>query len=233
MNTVAPFRVVQVKKKVIPFFNEDAEQLLNDANQELSAAIRFDEIEQWRVYKSKRNQALNYIESLKKDYYTDLLNNSPDMWSTVKRITGFAKQAIPTRIAVDNIMVSSPVKIAKKFNIFFYEKIQKIRSGFKKTNMTPTQVLEKLVPRPESTFTLPLISIKECEAIILKMKSSHSVGFDVLTSRILKQIPDITAVYLTHMINSSIRQGKFPTILKVSRIIPICKPGKDSTKLES
>ena len=50
---------------------------------------------------------------------------------------------------------------------------------------------------------------------------------------ILKQIPQLAAIALTHIINTIIRTGTFPDCMKISRVIPILKPKKDKNSLRS
>ena len=50
---------------------------------------------------------------------------------------------------------------------------------------------------------------------------------------ILKQIPQLSAIALTHIINTIIRTGIFPECMKISRVIPILKPKKDKNLLRS
>ena len=47
------------------------------------------------------------------------------------------------------------------------------------------------------------------------------LGHNGISSRIVKLAPDLISVYLTFAINISIRQGYFPKILKVTRILPL------------
>ena len=64
------------------------------------------------------------------------------------------------------------------------------------------------------------------------MKCSKTTGHDSISSRILKLAPDHFAIYLTHAINVSIREGYFPKILKVARILPLSKKDKSKSSLE-
>ena len=68
---------------------------------------------------------------------------------------------------------------------------------------------------------------------ILKMKTSNACGFDQMSSRILKMIPQMSALWLTHLTNCMLRKGKFPTILKISKITPIKKPMKPANQMTS
>ena len=185
-NSISPPKVIQIKKNHVPYHNEDARNLLKDADIQLGVAIARDDINEWRCFKNKRNQALNYINQLKTDYFTSVLNNSKDMWSSLKKLTKSNISGMPTRVNVNGVMTSSPAKIANSFNDFFFSKISKIRSGFSKARISPIEVLEKVIKKPTTTFTLPPITVKQCEFIITNMKSSHSVGFDGITSRMVK-----------------------------------------------
>ena len=64
-------------------------------------------------------------------------------------------------------------------------------------------------------------------------KNSSSTGYDAISNKILKKIGREMAPILAHLINSIVRTGIFPNCLKVSKIIPIQKSGKDPTNIES
>ena len=155
------------------------------------------------------------------------------MWKTVKQLNKGDKSCTPTSISVNNKLVSSPEKICDAMSAFFYNKIIIIRQGFLKSRMDPIEIFKKLIPRCESEFKLPLITIKETQDIICKMKRSNTTGYDSISSRIIKIIPEITSVYLTDCINATIREGIFPTCLKITRILPISKPGLPVTEMSS
>ena len=65
------------------------------------------------------------------------------------------------------------------------------------------------------------------------MKKSKSTGCDNISSFFIKKIPRIAAVAITHLFNRIIEIGKFPLILKQAKVIPVLKPGKDYTRMES
>ena len=46
-------------------------------------------------------------------------------------------------------------------------------------------------------------------------------------------IPEISSLWLTHLTNNMLRTGKFPTIIKVSKITPIRKSKKPQNLVES
>ena len=46
--------------------------------------------------------------------------------------------------------------------------------------------------------------------------------------RAVNEMPHFIAIHITHLFNSRIDSGKFPEALKVTKILPLKKPGKDS-----
>ena len=155
------------------------------------------------------------------------------MWKTVKSLNKNDKGSTPTSIVVNNKLVSSPGKMCVALNGFFHNKILKIRQGFQNCKMDPIEILKKLIPRSNSEFKLPLITRDETRDIIYKMRRSNTTGYDSISFRIIKIIPDITAVYLTHFINASIRASVFPKCLKITRILPKSKPGLSLDQMTS
>ena len=103
---------------------------------------------------------------------------------------------------------------------------QDIREKSTDSNIDPIEILGKLIKKPDKKFALPKISYEETYKIILKMKLSGSSGLDEIDSKIIKMVPKVTAMMMTHLINSIITTGIYPDILKISRILPILKPGK-------
>ena len=93
--------------------------------------------------------------------------------------------------------------------------------------MDPIQILQKTMPKPKSTLTLNKITYNQTLKIIKEMKTSNSVGVDNVSSRTLKLIPNQSAMYITHIINCIIVHKTYPEILKISRILPILKQGKN------
>ena len=65
------------------------------------------------------------------------------------------------------------------------------------------------------------------------MKATNACGYDGLNFLIIKMIPQIISLWLTHGMNQMIRKGIFPKTLKIARITPIKKPMKNPVLKES
>ena len=64
--------------------------------------------------------------------------------------------------------------------------------------------------------------------IISKMKPKSSSGLDNISCRLMKDISDINAIPLTLLINQSLQSGIFSDKLKIAKVVPIFKAGKDN-----
>ena len=171
------------------------------------------------------------IDKFKTEYFINLFKKSRNLWKTVSGLNKSDKGSTPVSVIVNNKLESSPSKLSVAFNAFFYNKIVKIRQTFTKCLMDPIEVLALLIPRAKTSFILPLITIKEVQDIIYKMRRSNTSGFDRISSRRIKIIPEITSIYLTDAINATIRTSTFPNCLKISRLLPISKPGLPSDQI--
>ena len=229
INKLAPGKIVQLKGQFIPFMNTEIKDQIIASNEALTEAINTKELEKWRLFRSARNQVYKIIEFFKKEYYQAMLNRTKTLWRTTKLITNCDNSSLPRKVIVNGKTESSPKIIADKMCEFFQSKIEAIRNSFSESAIDPIWLLSFLIPRPQCKLRIPEISVKQTEQLIMKMKCSNTCGHDAISSRILKIMPDIISPFLTHAINTSIRNGIFPDILKISRILPISK--KDKSKL--
>lgn len=82
---------------------------------------------------------------------------------------------------------------------------------------------------------LPLrpTSPRELSRLISTMKSNKVPGFDLITPKILKELPRKGLVFLTTLINASLRTSYIPALWKISQIVMIHKPGKPTDEASS
>ena len=70
---------------------------------------------------------------------------------------------------------------------------------------------------------------KEVKKIISKLRNSNSTGVNDIDTKTIKLIAADVLPALTHIINLSIAQSEFPSIWKVSKVIPLLKKGDSLT----
>jgi hypothetical protein len=73
----------------------------------------------------------------------------------------------------------------------------------------------------------------EVQEVINSLNPKKSSGYDLITGKILKELPTIRIKYLTQLFNAVLLKGYFPAQWKVAQIILILKPGKPLNGLTS
>ena len=77
-------------------------------------------------------------------------------------------------------------------------------------------------------------STKEVKAMIANnINPKKSPGFDLITGKMIRELPQKGIQLFTYISNAILRTGYFPKQWKIAQIILILKPGKDATQVAS
>ena len=227
VNKIAPAKLVQYKAKEVEYLNDETRDMKKESEERLTEAIKYNKNEDWNHYKNLRNR---YRRMIKKGYdiaMKGILSRPKEMWRLVSNQVKADKVTTPKSIIDKGETITSTKKLAQIFDDHFVEKIEKMQSEFTHTDKDPIEILELLVEKPQDRFELKEISLKRTYEIINNMKTSKATGFDDVNSLVMKEIPHITSVWMTHLINCIVRKSRFPAVMKITRILPICKPKKN------
>jgi hypothetical protein len=92
-------------------------------------------------------------------------------------------------------------------------------------NKNPTYCLSKISHNPFPNIKLSNTSTKEIERIIKSIRVKNSLGYDGITTKIIKvSVPNISSP-LNYICNKAVRSGTLPTRLKYSILKPLFKKG--------
>ena len=233
LEEISPSKVIQCTKSYEPWKTRDTTEIQRITEKQLEHAIETSDIEEWRLFQSMRNQANKFLEFTKRTFYIERFARAGNVWKEFRQFQGQEENKSPIKIINDGKEVTSPKKLCTIFNDFFIHKIETIQSKFNPNDDEQMQILEKLIDKPTSTLELESITVDEMYKAINRMKTSTSCGFDQISSKTIKLIPEMTSLWLTHLLNNMLRTGIFPKILKISKITPIRKPNKPMTMKES
>ena len=103
----------------------------------------------------------------------------------------------------------------------------------------PEEIENKLIPPKKhfshylkdpanNTFYMSPTNAREVEQKLKTLKTNKAVGPNSIPTKILKTYSKSLSKPLSELINLSFAQGKFPTILKIAKVIPIPKKGDKS-----
>jgi len=73
----------------------------------------------------------------------------------------------------------------------------------------------------------------ELVGILKKLANNKSPGHDLISNKVVKNLPLKAIVHLTHIYNAALRLSYFPTTWKASIIVTVLKPGNPPKKPSS
>lgn len=177
---------------------------------------------------TNKNMFINYTKRLKKiiqltrraqNNYSikSSTNTSKATWNIINNAKPqFPKHSIDI-IKENDKIISNPLDIAIKFNNYFIDKIQPLEASG--NNVPITSYIQS---SKDSIFVLPSIPT-DIHKIIKGLKTTNSVGYDGISTRVIKYVSEVICAHLSHIINLCITSGVYPDALKISVIKPIHK----------
>ena len=147
------------------------------------------------------------------------------LWRTIKGIDGRAKREEENvAITFNGISFSSSKQLATKFNQQFNTSKLGRHTSSRETRVVTREAKRKSLEMAQSfTSDLVMKAIKSC-------RNSKAFGPDKLSIFHLKHLGPRAIEYITALFNLSVTTCQIPAIWKSSLIIPIPKPGKDTSQ---
>ena len=98
------------------------------------------------------------------------------------------------------------------------------------TNIDVTEFLHQThqLELPISKFTKG-----EVRSVIQNLAQRKAPGYDLITTKIMKELPEEGIIYLTHLYNQILQRGSVPPQWKVAQILMVLKPGKSAENITS
>ena len=158
-------------------------------------------------------KSLTPIKSVRDD------TTAKGIWRLVKQKACWLKSLSPTALKHgDNEYTTSPTKIATLLNEFFINKVKNIRDSLRPrpTDIDPLLILRNVTSRWNQYNNVPIFELEPVDSqtvrkIILSLKNSGAECREGLSNNIIKKSVNILTHPLTHLINSIIATGEFPT----------------------
>ena len=231
LDRMAPIRTIQVRENYAPWLSGQTKQIMAERDLAQKIAIQSKSDDDWVIFKRLRNQVNRILKSEKRNWRRAKFklcedeNDSKQIWKNVKSYLNWTTSGAPTQLFHDGRLENRPIGLAECMNNFFINKIETLRNNLEASEADPHSNLQKLMSNRDCTFKLQPVHPDMVGKLICNLKNSGSVGLDFLDTKIIKLAsPEITPA-LTHIINLSIRQSKFPTQFKKAKVVPLHKRG--------
>lgn len=172
-----------------------------------------------REIKNLKNEETNsYLRSLTYEKDTDY-----SLWKTTKRIKSPIIQIPPIKVNNGSWVRSNEQKAEA-----FADYLEAIFQPNEVQESEPVQEIEETEDQ-EINLTSVVEVIKE----IKEINAKKAPGFDLITGKVLKELPKIGIKKLTTLINAAFRIKYVPKVWKFAEVIMIPKPGKPPNEITS
>ena len=164
-------------------------------------------------------------------YYLDkcceFKSNTKALWNVINKVARESKDksCVIGYIKDGDISYNKPKQIAKVFNDDFSNVGLKYAKAIKNSKKSINSYLLALSQNVKTLFWTPVTPGK-LRKIITKLPSKRSSGYDNLDNCLLKEISPCFLNKLVYLFNKSLRDGIFPTGMKLAEVIPLYK-GKE------
>ena len=227
LDKLAPVRTIQVRRKYIPWLSQETKLLMQQRDQAQIRAARTKSQEDWRNFKSIRNQVTRRLRTEESCWQGKKLKNcsgSPsEQWQQVLGWLGWKSSGSPNQLFHAGRLLNKPSEIADCQNEYFVNKVQQIRDNLPGQVSDPLTKLRFLMRNRHSSFTLQAVHPDTVGKILASLKNSKSCGLDTIDTFSLKLAAPYITPALTHIVNLSIATQTFPTMWKTAKVIPLYK----------
>ena len=190
--------------------------------------------EDWKLYRSLRNQVTAQIRKAKCNYNKKLIQDNSDnplkaFWMTMNKILPNKKKyRVPSDTNTDGNLITNRNKIANAFNSYFIGSVGRLTAplGFPNKDQgtyISSVFLNKLT---KTSFKFIPVSTNFTFEFLRKLEVRKATGLDQMPARLMRDAAAEICNPLTNIINVSLETGYVPREWKVARVVPLFKSGK-------
>ena len=184
------------------------------------------------IREASYKQALkSYKKALRKsrsNYYHEKIFkadcNSKKVWQVINEAMNRKQKVESGKIQLikDGQLITNDYEVASCFNDFYINFGPELAKTVPKADVPVDQLL-KTISKPNDQFSFRDMSCAEITEIISSLKPKTSSSADKIPNKLILEIKAYIANIFTYIINKSFKEGKFPTVLKIAKLIPLFK----------
>ena len=232
LNRLSPKKTIVAKKLSKRWISPEIKAELMERTRLHNRAKQTGDQEDWRRYKTWRNQLRNKMRRAEDTFTRDWLNQDDEKtkWHRVKTMAGLdsankSEMEIKTNYGVTK---SGPI-LSSFMNNFFKEKVQKLKAktnpNVEESNKYTRKYLENNRPLFQDGFHFKTVSISQLKKHVKALSNTSSIGVDDIPTYIVKTFSNVLLSSILHVVNLSITKAQYPDLYKTGYISPIPKKG--------
>jgi len=236
LNVMAPFKRLTKKElsaQQKPWITKDIFQAMKIRDDLLKVYVK-EKDQQARTeahikYKRQRNIVVSMLKRSKRLYYSKyFLENKHNIRKTWDGITSILKQNKKSKNFPAQVMnqkgslTKAPKDIATAFNSYFSSIGKSLDANIPNSN---NSFMKYMPPFTAQSIFLNPTDPSEIVDLINALSVSKACGPSSIPTNLLKAGSSFLATPISYMINQSFNLGIFPSVLKLSKVIPVYKSG--------
>ena len=225
-----------------PWLTDALKKCINKKNLMYRLSKRKNDSKITLEYNQYRNILTNLKRKAKDNYYKQKLSeyghNKSKTWQIINEITLRKKkngQHIPRQMVNEEkgVKISQNEAIAQLLNGHFGTIGKNMASKFKNLSASVVDTLRDPLDyiqvahtsSAENLFKFRPTNVSEIKKIISKLEIKKACGYDSITNNVLKNTCHVTSLFFVNFFNACVKQGSFPNIYKIAKVIPLFKGG--------
>jgi len=222
-----------------PWFNNSCKTAITERKQALKNvknSCSSKNIETLRIARAEARRATRCAKRESwRTYVSQLTSKTPSnkTWSMIRRITGKHTRPPVNHLQVNDRLIEHPQEIANALasNISHNSSTHHCTDRFQRFKARQEQNQLKFESDNSEDYNAPF-SLAELQEALHRANDS-AAGPDNIHYQMLKHLPDPSLAVLLKVFNNIWESGKFPRSWSTATVIPIPKPGKDPSFLDS
>ena len=227
----APLRTKRVKASKVPWISSHLKGEMHKRDILKIKAIRSNDTLDWLILKKMQNSVNQNIVRAKENYFKRAFFenkcNSKKTWNIINDLTSKNRKSSHIHeVDLNGNLINDSNKIADAFNEHFSNIGPKLADNVD-VNQNNRCYLNYLPSQNNNVpFQLKETNFSAVFVLLSKLSRSKATGLDKISSRLLRECPDLIAESLSYIFNRSIVSGIFPDEWKHAKVVPIHKQGK-------
>ena len=231
LDEMAPIRTIQIRENYAPWLSSETKQLMAERDHAQKIAADTESENDWKLFKRIRNRVNAILRNEKRNWQRKKFkecedaNDTKQIWKTVKSSLNWTTSGAPTQLFYGGKLENQPSGLATCMNQFFVSKVEILRESIGRSDTNPHSKLQQLMSTRTCHFKLEPVHPDTVDKLISNLRNSGSAGLDYIDTGVIKLVKDEILPSVTHIINLSIKQSKFPSNFKKAKVVPLHKSG--------
>ena len=234
LDEAAPIKTIQSRRKFRNWISEDLKDKMKERDDLRELARNSRRQEDWESYKVARNRCVKEVEKCKNEHHQKLFTDIEKEKST-KNLYRMAGELLdrkdgttPQEFLQGGNIIRKTEQMAEMQMKFYEQKVEGLLDKIPISGRNPYETLEKSLDRWEKKdsfekFKFRSITIVETAKLISSLSDSNALGHDGMDSIAIKTAASRLLKPVQHLVNTSLKKGKFAQKWKISRITPRLK----------